>query len=192
MKEIVKKLAKRIGLTTIGTFAFVGGYLGYVQLSGNFAPVIAGEVYRSAQPSPADLRQYVAHNGIRSIINLRGDNAGKPWYDEEIAVSKELGITHFNFGISARRELDQSKVEQLLSVMREAPKPVLIHCKAGADRTGLASALYLAGIAGQTEEEAESQLSFYFGHLSLPFIAEYAMDRTFEAMEPMLGYSHIQ
>lgn len=188
MKQTLKKLAKRIGLATLGTFAFLGGYLGYVQLSGNFAPVIAGEVYRSAQPSPADIREYVARNGIRSIINLRGDNAGKPWYDEETAVSKELDITHINFGISARRELDQTKVEQLLLAMREAPKPVLIHCKAGADRTGLASALYLAAIAQQGEEAAESQLSFYFGHLSLPFIAEYAMDRTFEAMEPMLGF----
>ncbi|MGO6986949.1 tyrosine-protein phosphatase, partial [Rhizobium leguminosarum] len=84
---------------------------------------------------------------IRSIINLRGENVGKAWYDEEIAVSKELGITHINFGMSARRELDQNKVEELLATMRSAPKPVLIHCKAGADRTGLASALYLAAVA---------------------------------------------
>lgn len=183
------ELAKRASLAALGTFALLGGYLGYLQLSGNFATVIAGEVYRSAQPSPADVREYAARNGIRSIINLRGENIGKAWYDEEIAVSKELGITHMDFRISARRELDQNKVEALLATMRNAPKPILIHCKAGSDRTGLASALYLAAVAKQGEKAAEDQLSFYFGHLSLPFIPEYAMDRTFEAMEPMLGFT---
>lgn len=187
LKQTLRTLAKRAGLTVLGTVALLGSYLGYLQLSGNFAPVIAGEVYRSAQPSPADIREYAARNGIRSIINLRGENVGKAWYDEEIAVSKELGITHINFGMSARRELDQNKVEELLATMRSAPKPILIHCKAGADRTGLASALYLAAVAKQGEQAAEGQISFYFGHISLPFIPEYAMDRTFEAMEPMLG-----
>lgn len=167
----------------------IGGYLGYVQLTDNFAPVVAGEVFRSAQLSRGSLQDYVQREGIRSIINLRGENAGKPWYNEEISAAKELGIQHIDFRMSARRELDQSQVEQLITLMQKAPKPVLIHCKAGADRTGLASALYVAAIAKHGEDAAERQLSIYYGHLSLPFIPEFAMDRTFEAMEPWLGFS---
>lgn len=180
------KTASRLVATCL---LLIGGYLGYVQLTDNFAPVVAGEVFRSAQLSRGSLQDYVHREGIRSIINLRGENAGKPWYDEEISAAKELGIQHVDFRMSARRELDQSQVEQLITLMDEAPKPVLIHCKAGADRTGLASALYVAAIAKHGEDAAERQLSIYYGHLSLPFIPEFAMDRTFEAMEPWLGFS---
>ncbi|MGE6741871.1 tyrosine-protein phosphatase [Allorhizobium pseudoryzae] len=172
------------GLLTLGV---IGTYLGYLQLSGNFSPVIAGEVYRSNQPTPARLRSYAEHQKIRSIINLRGRNEGRDWYDKEVATARDLGIVHIDFGISARKELTRAEAEQLIDLMRDAPKPLLIHCNAGADRSGLASALYLAALAGKSEAVAEQQLSLYFGHLPLPFIAEQAMDRTFEALEPWLG-----
>jgi len=71
--------------------------------------------------------------------------------------------------------------------MKGAQKPILIHCREGADRTGLASALYLAAIKKAGEAVAEGQLSIRYGHISLPFIPEYAMDRAFETLEPSLG-----
>lgn len=178
----------RLLLAALLTLGVIGAYLGYLQLFGNFAPVIPGELYRSAQPTPARLQSYVERHKIRSIINLRGENEGRDWYDDEVATARELGIVHIDFGISARKELTREKAEQLIDLMRDAPKPLLIHCKAGADRSGLASALYLAALAGQSEAVAEQQLSLYFGHLPLPFIAEQAMDRTFEALEPWLGF----
>ena len=58
----------------------------------------------------------------------------------------------------------------------------------GYDRTGLASALYVASIAKGGEEAAEGQLSLRFGHVSLPFVPEYAMDQTWESLEPWLGF----
>lgn len=172
------------GLLTLGV---IGAYLAYLQLSGNFSPVIEGELYRSNQPTPERLQSYVERHKIRTIINLRGENAGRGWYDREVATARELGIVHIDFGISARKELTRAKAEELIDLMRDAPKPLLIHCNAGADRSGLASALYLAALAGKSEAVAEQQLSLYFGHLPLPFIAEQAMDRTFEALEPWLG-----
>jgi protein tyrosine/serine phosphatase len=72
--------------------------------------------------------------------------------------------------------------------MERAEKPILIHCKAGSDRTGLAAALYLLTVNKPDEAAAEGQLSIRFGHFSLPFLPEYAMDRTFEALEPSFEY----
>ena len=54
----------------------------------------------------------------------------------------------------------------LISHMQTMPKPVLIHCKSGADRTGLAAALYLLVIEGQPIEVAKRQLSFRYIHVS--------------------------
>jgi hypothetical protein len=62
----------------------------------------------------------------------------------------------------------------------------LVHCYGGSDRTGLATALYLAAIKHAEESDAESQLSLLYGHL--PFGSATAMDHTFDHVEPLLGY----
>ena len=166
----------------------MGAYLVGIQLTGNFAPVVDGEVYRSNQPTAAQLKTYSRTRGIRSVINLRGDGSGEEWYRQEVATSKSLGIVHYDFPMSDREELSLERAQLLVRLMRNAEKPMLIHCKAGADRTGLASALYLAKIAGAGEEDAEAQLSIRYGHVSLPVSPSYAMDRSFDNLEIWLGF----
>ena len=91
--------------------------------------------------------------------------------------------------MSAQSELAQPEVERLLQVMRDAPKPLLIHCQGGADRTGLAAALYVAGIEGRDEEAAEAQLSLTYGHIGIPWLSKaWPMNVTWERIEPWLGF----
>lgn len=171
-----------MGIAVLAT----GGYLYAIQLLGNFHEVLAGQLYRSNQPSVEELVRYTKENGIRTVINLRGPNESKAWYQDEIRTARELGLNHIDFGMSASRELNMNEVNQLVAIMRDAPKPILIHCKAGADRTGLATALYLSRIALLSEKEAESQLSIRYGHVGIPYLsATYAMDRTWENVEDM-------
>ncbi|CUX11577.1 Protein tyrosine/serine phosphatase [Agrobacterium genomosp. 13 str. CFBP 6927] len=171
-----------MGIAVLAT----GGYLYAIQLLGNFHEVLAGQLYRSNQPSVEELVRYTKENGIRTVINLRGPNESKAWYQDEIRTARELGLNHIDFGMSASRELNMNEVNQLVAIMRDAPKPILIHCKAGADRTGLATALYLSRIALLGEKEAESQLSIRYGHVGIPYLsATYAMDRTWENVEDM-------
>lgn len=165
----------------------IGGHLGFLQLSGNFHEVLAGELYRSAQPSGAELENYVKRHGIRTVINLRGENNGTGWYREEVETAQRLGIQHINFRMSARRQLSTEQSEELIALLRDAPRPILIHCQAGADRTGLASVIYLQQIANVDEETAEWQLSLLYGHVGLPFLGVYAMDETWEALEQVFG-----
>jgi protein tyrosine/serine phosphatase len=72
--------------------------------------------------------------------------------------------------------------------MQTAEKPILIHCKAGSDRTGLAAALYVAAVAKGGERKAEGQMSIAYGHFGIPFSPTYAMEETFEAIEAELGF----
>src|SRR5262249_6841452 len=147
-----------------------------------------GELYRSSQPSPEAIATFHKEYGIKTILNLRGKNVGKPWYDDEVALAKSLDIKVIDFGIHASRELTPEEASKLIEIMRDAPKPLLIHCQAGADRTGLAAALYLAAITKSDEVTAEGQMSILYGHIGLPGVSKaYAMDRTFEKMEPLLG-----
>lgn len=179
----------RLVLVLLMPAAGLGGWLGYLQVSGNFHSVVAGELYRSAQPGATDLRLAVGSYGIRSVINLRGANSGAGWYREEIAASAALGVQHFDFPMSADRALTLRQAAKLIALMRQAPKPLLIHCQGGADRSGLAAALYLAAIEGRSEAESEAQISLRYGHLSTPLAAAWPMDRTFETLEPWLGFS---
>lgn len=167
----------------------IGIYLGYLQLSGNFHTVVPGELYRSAQPSEALLDFYAKKYGIRTVVNLRGENPDSPWYREEVAATRRLGLDHVDFRMSAAQGMSQAEATQLLTLLDSARKPILIHCMSGADRSGLAAALYVAAIAKAGERSAESQLSLWFGHLAIPVLsAAWPMDEAWEALEPWLGF----
>jgi protein tyrosine/serine phosphatase len=175
--------AAAIGIAALG----LGGYLGYLQLSGNFHTVIAGELYRSAQPTAAQIEDYAQKYGIRTIVNLRGaSNAA--WYADETATAERLGIKHIDFSMRASKGITAEQADQLVALLKDAPKPILIHCQAGADRSGLVSVIYSQRIAGMPEEKAEKQLSIYFGHVGLPIVSKtYAMDRSWEMLERHYG-----
>jgi len=188
MWRIVKWVGRGLAVAAVLVLALVV-YLGGLHLTGNFHTVIAGELYRSAQLEPDQIEAHHAREGIASILNLRGPAPGKEWYDAEIATSARLGITHADFGMSARRILEPEKVQELIALMKRLPKPLLIHCQAGADRSGLASALYLAAIKGRPEAEAGGQISIRYGHFSIPnWSAAYPMDLTWQGLAPSLGY----
>lgn len=165
----------------------LGAYLFAIQLTGNFVTVVDGTVYRSNQVTPERLRLYQADYGIKTILNLRGASPDMDWYRKEDAAAKELGIKLIDFGLSARRELDDSQIRELVQIMKDAPKPLLIHCRSGADRTGLASALYLAGVNGVDTEVAAQQLSIRYGHFSIPLVSQaWPMDTTWERTKALL------
>ena len=188
MWRIVKWVGRALAVAAVLVLA-LGLYLGGLHLTGNFHTVIAGELYRSAQLEPDQIEAHHAREGIASILNLRGPGPGQEWYDAEIATSTRLGITHADFGMSARRILEPEKVQELIALMQRLPKPLLIHCQAGADRSGLASALYLAAIKGRPEAEAGGQISIRYGHFSIPnWSAAYPMDLTWQGLAPSLGY----
>lgn len=180
-----------LSIALMGLGAVVGCLVVYivgVNLTGNVHTVIPGEIYRAGQPRPGLLDRMEREHGIRTVLNLRGPNPGTPWYDNEVADSQRLGIRHINFRMSAKEELTPEEVRTLITIMRDAPKPLLIHCAGGSDRTGLASAFYVAAVSKGGENRAEAQLSLRYGHIALPSLNAYAMNRTFERMEPELGF----
>lgn len=179
---------RRATLALVLCLALPGGYLAHLQSSGNFHAIVEGEAYRSAQPSGADLVEWTRANGIKSVVNLRGSHPGTPWYDDEVATAAALGLAHYDFGMSASKGLTQAEATSLVALLRDVPKPVLIHCKAGSDRTGLASALYLAG-SGGSEDAAEQQISLRFGHISIPYTAAWPIDQSWEALKETLGFT---
>ena len=154
-----------------------GSYLGYLQTSGNFHSILAGEAYRSGQLNYEEFVHYIRQYNIKSILNLRGTNKGSDWYEEELAATTRMHVKLLDYGISANKDVPDPDIQALMTIIRDAPKPILIHCKGGADRSGLMAALYLYS-SGRTAEDASGQLSLTYGHIAFWNTTE-AMDRTF-------------
>ncbi len=171
-----------------GGLLLIGLYAGWFYLNGNLHTVVPGELYRSGTLAPDRLREVIESRGIRTIINLRGRAEARDWYREEARVAGEANVRLIDMPWSAQRELTEQQVAEYFRVLADAPRPILIHCRSGSDRTGLAAALYLAAVKKADEFTAELQLSPLFGHIGLPFAPFYAMDETFERLEPSLGY----
>jgi len=128
----------------------------------NYAQVAPG-VYRSNHPDHARFKAYAAQ-GIKTILNLRGA-AKQPHYLFEVESCDQLGLTLVDITMSARKAPPLKALHKLLAAFETNEKPFLMHCKSGADRTGLAAALYLMVIEGQPLDVARRQLSFRFLHI---------------------------
>jgi protein tyrosine phosphatase (PTP) superfamily phosphohydrolase (DUF442 family) len=134
-------------------------------LDANFRIVTPGKFYRSGQMDAQELRQVVSAYHIRTIINLRGANQGS-WYAQEKEAAKELSVSYVDiFNLDANRLPPPQAVANLLQAYRSSPYPILVHCKAGSDRAGLASAIYLAVIERVPPDSAiKEQLTWRYGH----------------------------
>jgi protein tyrosine phosphatase (PTP) superfamily phosphohydrolase (DUF442 family) len=138
-----------------------------VAFGGNFHIVIPNRVYRSAQPSVAAIERAVADHGVRTVINLRGTCNPMPWYLEESRATHALGICQEDVCFSAGRLPSVTEMRRLVEVLDRCDYPVLLHCRRGADRTGLAAAVALLLHGGAPFPEAARQLGVRYGHLAL-------------------------
>lgn len=149
--------------------AVVGSAGGYFAFRENFHVVAPGVVYRSAQPSSAALRRFHEQYGILSVINLRGTWIGEPWFDQETATAAELGIEMRNVDMATHQLTPPGELRKLVQAFDECPRPLLIHCRHGADRTALALAVYKVLFENASLDEAMSTYQLRCGHTGLAY-----------------------
>lgn len=130
----------------------------------NIHTVEAGKLYRSAQLDEPTLEKLVKKEGIRTIINLRGIGHGRDWYEAELNVVRRNNLDLVDIRMSADRLPHRKDLITLLDSLRDAKRPILIHCRAGVDRTGEAAAIYQMLYMGKTKTEALKMLSAKYGH----------------------------
>jgi protein tyrosine phosphatase (PTP) superfamily phosphohydrolase (DUF442 family) len=151
---------------------FVGAEAARVLLGENVHVLVPGRVYRCAQPSPEMLHRLVEQHGIRTVVNLRGCCEGFPWYEDECRATQELDIAQEDVSMSAGRLPSPQSLRRLVEVLDRAAYPILLHCRRGADRTGLAAAVVVLLQSDAGLAEARRQMGIRFGHLALGRPAE--------------------
>lgn len=132
----------------------------------NLDVVDAGRVMRSAQPT-SQLPSWIRDYKLRSILNLRGGSRADSWYVAEVRAAEDAGVLFYDLPLSATRRPTRNELLRLIDTLRSCPYPLLIHCKSGADRTGLATAVYLMLDRGVAPLEAERAFSLEYGHIPL-------------------------
>jgi protein tyrosine/serine phosphatase len=155
-------------------------WAGYLRVTGNIHTIEEGRAYRSAQLSPSSLLKLIADKKIQTVINLRGYNGGKRWYDSEVETTQHAGVKHVDLALSANQPLSNQQISRLLDLLKKSPEPILIHCEGGADRAGLAAAIYEFIVAERSPSVAGFQLSFRFGHFPWLGSRTVAMDQTWD------------
>lgn len=145
----------------------------------NFHAIVSGEAYRSGQMSAQQFTRAIQDYGIKSILNLRGENLTTKWHQAEITTAAKWDVVHYDRSLGSGTPLTLEAMDDLLTLLREAPKPILIHCLGGADRSGFVSALYRFAIKGQKPDAADNELSIWYGHVPLIRPKVTAMDDSF-------------
>ena len=124
-------------LVTGGAFAGLTFETARVLAGSNEHTVIPGKVYRSAQLSQEKLQRVIAEKKIRTVINLRGCCPDMAWYMGDARATHATGISQEDLSFSAKRYPHPGEVNRLIEVFDRTEYPVIMHCAAGADRTGL-------------------------------------------------------
>src|SRR4051794_2957615 len=126
----------------------------------NFYWITPGEIARSSQAYTGFLKQLLRERGIRGVVNLRGAKPGWRWWNYETRVCAELGVPHRDVRFNSRRLPSRAILLDMLNAFDEAPRPFLVKCSGGQDRTSFASALYLLHTREwDAREHAEAQFA---------------------------------
>lgn len=137
-------------------------------------------VFRSPYPREEQLIRRIDQDNIRTVVSLRGGRTARQ--TERATVNS--GAEFISVSFSAKRLPNPDVLLRLWEVAETAQRPIMVHCRAGVDRTGLALAV-IALHDTQDIKLARQQLAFVpNGHIAA-FGTE-KMDLVLDLYEPFL------
>ncbi|MCR4576182.1 MAG: tyrosine-protein phosphatase, partial [Lentisphaeria bacterium] len=108
------------------------------------------EIYRSGQPDANEMASLHTFEGIQSVLNLRENH-------DDRGEIRQLPVELFEIPMAAG-SISEAELVTILRTIKNAPKPMLIHCWHGSDRTGAAVAAYRIVFENWDVEKAVSEL----------------------------------
>jgi protein tyrosine/serine phosphatase len=146
-----KKQSKRLAAAILGA-CLLGGAVWFWDgvakdrlIPKRWAAVEGHNIYRSGQLSAFLVRRTLARHGIKVIVALTGDDSRDKDQAAEAKAAAELGIELLRFPLSGDGTGDVNNYLGAVAAVIQAErqgKPVLVHCAAGAQRTGGTIAFY--------------------------------------------------
>jgi undecaprenyl-diphosphatase len=149
--------------------------------------VIPGELYRSGQPYPDQIEAIVTRLDIKTIVNLRG--AGADRTEAVHAIADHLHVKQYDINLLSRELPYITELLKLIEVLKNAERPILVHCLSGVDRAGLASAVALLMRNDFGLQDAKWQTSVRYGVINTQSIGKQFLVQ-YEAWLSVIGQEH--
>ncbi len=159
----------------------------------NLHPIVAAQVYRSAQPTRALLERLKRDDHLRTVLKLNPDTDSAP-SRAEAGVARDLGLEEIHVPLAMSRLPTREQMLRILDAIEHAPRPMLIHCNAGADRTGLVGTLVAMRQGIPFAQARRQQLSPLYLHVGLlgedvtEILDQFWLERTM-AKKPAVSYA---
>jgi protein tyrosine/serine phosphatase len=133
-------------ISVIGVGVYVWDeFIKYNVIPKRWGVVEQGKIYRSGQLSSAVIKRTLKKHNIAFIVRLNGNTEGDKDSIAEGRIARELGIEVQPFMLGGDGTGDiriyARAIEAVVDARKEG-KPVLVHCAAGAQRTGAWTAFY--------------------------------------------------
>ncbi|MEM8552669.1 MAG: sulfur transferase domain-containing protein [Pseudomonadota bacterium] len=135
---------------------------GFLRLAYRNRRQVTPDLWRSAQPSPRDIR-WAAQRGIRTVLSLRGEGNGGDLLEQEACTRHNLNFERIVMW--SRGAPPKDSLYTALDRFPQLERPILLHCKSGADRAGLGAALFRIIVDGAPVAIARKELSLRYGHI---------------------------
>jgi len=148
-------------LTLTSTLSLAGPTLSlpHHKSNENWASIDDGILYRSQKLTTEQLRNRIQQHQVASILCLAECS------QEEQEVARDLGLKYYDRNMNIP-EIELSDVYDIVDILKHSPKPLLVHCRKGADRTGMAATLYFHTIKGESLKlSIKKGMRLRYGHL---------------------------
>jgi protein tyrosine phosphatase (PTP) superfamily phosphohydrolase (DUF442 family) len=128
-------------------------------------------LYRGGQPSTVGFKA-LQQMGVAIIVNFRDEP--EETFSERREV-ESMGIKYVNIPWSGSDQPSSWQVVQFLDLVRANPQAkIFVHCKRGADRTGVMIAAYRIAVERKTVTDADSEMNrFHYDRFWLPHLQRY-------------------
>ena len=120
---------------------------------------VSDNLYRGAQPNEEGFRQ-LQKLGIKTVVNLRSSHSDRDKL-------KGTNLNYEEIPMTAWHPKNEDAVKFLKIAADANLAPVFVHCKRGADRTGMMCSVYRVTVQNWPKEEAIKEMTkgdygFYF------------------------------